>query len=54
MIKCVCGRRFVLVSCGRGKPKIGNAPDVMVALGRQGDRGSYQQWNEDNIACATG
>ena len=27
------------------------APDVMVAFGRpKGDRGSYQQWNEDNIA----
>jgi Uma2 family endonuclease len=34
-----------------GKPKIVNAPDVMVALGRpKGDRGSYQQWNEENIA----
>jgi Uma2 family endonuclease len=27
------------------------APDAMVALGRpQGDRGSYKQWEEDNIA----
>jgi Uma2 family endonuclease len=27
------------------------APDVMVAFGRpKGDRGSYQQWREDNIA----
>ena len=26
------------------------APDVMVILGRpKGDRGSYQQWKEDNI-----
>ncbi|MGC1392859.1 MAG: Uma2 family endonuclease [Coleofasciculaceae cyanobacterium] len=34
-----------------GKPKIVNAPDVMVVLGRpKGERGSYQQWNEDNIA----
>ena len=34
-----------------GKPNIVNAPDVMVVLGRpKGDRGSYQQWNEDNIA----
>lgn len=34
-----------------GKPKIVNAPDVMVVLGRpKGDRGSYQQWNEDNVA----
>lgn len=34
-----------------GKPKIVNAPDVMVVLGRpKGDRGSYQQWNEAGIA----
>jgi Uma2 family endonuclease len=34
-----------------GKPNIVNAPDLMVVLGRpKGDRGSYQQWNEDNIA----
>ncbi len=34
-----------------GKPNIVNAPDVMVVLGRsKGDRGSYQQWNENNIA----
>jgi Uma2 family endonuclease len=34
-----------------GKPKIANAPDVMVVFGRlKGDRGSYRQWNEDNIA----
>ena len=34
-----------------GKPKIVNAPDVMVVLGRpKGDRGSYQQWREANIA----
>ncbi|MBW4545093.1 MAG: Uma2 family endonuclease [Symplocastrum torsivum CPER-KK1] len=34
-----------------GKPKIVNAPDVMVVLGRpKGNRGSYQQWNEDNVA----
>ncbi|WP_204104866.1 MULTISPECIES: Uma2 family endonuclease, partial [Spirulina sp. CCY15215] len=27
------------------------APDVMVALGRpKGDRGSYRQWEEENIA----
>lgn len=26
------------------------APDVMVVFGRpKGDRGSYQQWREDNI-----
>jgi Uma2 family endonuclease len=35
----------------QGKPNIVNAPDVMVVLGRpKGDRGSYQQWNEGNIA----
>ncbi|WP_204103643.1 MULTISPECIES: Uma2 family endonuclease, partial [Spirulina sp. CCY15215] len=32
------------------KPKK-QAPDVMVVLGRpKGDRGSYLQWKEDNIA----
>lgn len=31
--------------------KIVTAPDVMVAMGRpKGDRGSYKQWEEDNIA----
>ncbi|MGF1602434.1 MAG: Uma2 family endonuclease [Thermosynechococcaceae cyanobacterium] len=34
-----------------GEPKIRQAPDAMVVLGRpKGDRGSYQQWKEDNIA----
>ncbi len=34
----------------QGKPKIVNAPDVMVIFGRpKGDRGSYRQWQEDNI-----
>ncbi|MEO1622421.1 MAG: Uma2 family endonuclease [Cyanobacteria bacterium J06632_3] len=34
-----------------GSPKIRQAPDVMVAFGRpKGDRGSYQQWLEANIA----
>ena len=34
-----------------GNNKIRQAPDVMVAFGRPaGDRGSYQQWKEDNIA----
>lgn len=34
-----------------GKPHIVNSPDVMVVLDRpKGDRVSYQQWNEDNIA----
>ncbi len=34
-----------------GNNKIRNAPDVMVVFGRpKGDRGSYQQWKEDNIA----
>lgn len=33
-----------------GDPKKRMAPDVMVAFGRpKGDRGSYQQWLEDNI-----
>ena len=33
-----------------GKNTICYAPDVMVAFGRpKGYRGSYQQWNEDNI-----
>lgn len=34
-----------------GRPDIRNAPDVMVVFGRpKGDRGSYQQWKEENIA----
>ena len=34
---------------GDNKTSIG--PDVMVVLGRpKGDRGSYQQWEEENIA----
>jgi Uma2 family endonuclease len=34
-----------------GQSKIVTAPDVMVAVGRpKGDRGSYKQWEEDNIA----
>lgn len=33
-----------------GNPKLRQAPDVMVVFGRpKGDRGSYQQWREDNI-----
>ncbi|WP_373545053.1 Uma2 family endonuclease [Chamaesiphon sp.] len=33
-----------------GNPKYRVAPDVMVAFGRpKGDRGSYKQWQEDNI-----
>ncbi|NET01235.1 MAG: Uma2 family endonuclease [Sphaerospermopsis sp. SIO1G1] len=33
-----------------GSTKIKQAPDVMVVFGRpKGDRGSYQQWKEDNI-----
>ncbi|MDY7012595.1 MAG: Uma2 family endonuclease [Cyanobacteriota bacterium] len=33
-----------------GRPDIKKAPDVMVAFGRpRGDRGSYKQWEEDNI-----
>jgi Uma2 family endonuclease len=34
-----------------GNPKIRQAPDVMVAFGRpKGDRGSYKQWEEANVA----
>ncbi len=34
----------------KGEPKIRTAPDAMVVFGRpKGDRGSYQQWTEDNI-----
>jgi len=34
-----------------GKPDIRVAPDVFVVFGRpKGDRGSYRQWQEDNIA----
>lgn len=34
-----------------GRPDIRQAPDVMVAFGRpNGDRGSYRQWEEENIA----
>ncbi|MGA1283991.1 MAG: Uma2 family endonuclease [Prochlorothrix sp.] len=34
-----------------GDNKIRQAPDVMVVFGaKKGDRGSYQQWKEDNIA----
>jgi len=33
-----------------GHPEIRIAPDAMVVLGRpKGDRGSYRQWEEDNI-----
>lgn len=33
-----------------GHPEIRQAPDVMVAFGRpKGDRGSYKQWEEENI-----
>ncbi len=42
------GRRCSFVQAGR---QICYAPDVMVVFGRpKGDRGSYQQWREDNIA----
>ncbi|WP_377475083.1 MAG: Uma2 family endonuclease [Microcoleus anatoxicus] len=34
----------------QGNDKIRQAPDAMVVFGRpKGDRGSYQQWKEDNI-----
>lgn len=33
-----------------GNPLIRQAPDVMVVFGRpKGDRGSYQQWKEENV-----
>ncbi|MEC4805732.1 MAG: Uma2 family endonuclease, partial [Jaaginema sp. PMC 1080.18] len=33
-----------------GQPKIRIAPDAMVIFGRpKGDRGSYRQWEEENI-----
>ncbi len=33
-----------------GNNKLRQAPDVMVAFGRpKGDRGSYQQWKEENV-----
>jgi Uma2 family endonuclease len=35
----------------KGDNKMRTAPDVMVVLGRpKGDRGSYRQWEEENIA----
>ena len=34
-----------------GNNKVVNAPDIMVVFGRpKGERGSYKQWEEDNIA----
>ncbi len=34
-----------------GQPNIADAPDTMVVFGRpKGDRGSYKQWQEDNLA----
>jgi Uma2 family endonuclease len=34
-----------------GRPDLRVAPDVLVAFGRpKGDRGSYQQWREDQVA----
>lgn len=33
-----------------GQPEINNTPDVLVVFGRPpGDRGSYRQWQEDNV-----
>lgn len=35
----------------RGNPRIVTAPDALVAFGRPpGDRGSYRQWEEGNVA----
>ncbi len=34
----------------QGNNRIAAAPDVLVAIGRpKGHRGSYQQWQEDNV-----
>ncbi len=34
-----------------GEPKIRMAPDVLLVFGRpKGDRGSYRQWQEENVA----
>ena len=34
-----------------GRPNVATAPDVLVVFGRpKGDRGSYRQWAENNIA----
>ena len=33
-----------------GQPEVRTAPDVLVVFGRpKGDRGSYRQWEEDNV-----
>jgi Uma2 family endonuclease len=33
-----------------GQPEVRTAPDVLVVFGRpKGDRGSYKQWEEDNV-----
>lgn len=35
----------------QGQPKVRQAPDVFVVFGRpKGDRGSYKQWEEGNVA----
>ncbi|WP_124978412.1 Uma2 family endonuclease [Aphanothece sacrum] len=35
----------------QGDNKIRQAPDIMIVIGRpKGDRGSYRQWEEDNMA----
>lgn len=35
----------------QGRPFLSVAPDIMVAFGRsKGERGSYEQWKEENIA----
>ena len=40
-----------LIYVKEGFPKLRRAPDTYVAFGRpKGDRGSYKQWVEDNIA----
>ncbi len=35
----------------QSQPTIRSAPDILIVFGRpKGDRGSYQQWREDNLA----
>jgi Uma2 family endonuclease len=46
----VRGDNSASLSPGGGSMETRIAPDVMVVIGRpKGDRGSYQQWNENNV-----
>ncbi len=57
-LECLFANNFNVFVAGdllwypqQGKPDIRVAPDVMVVFGREkGDRGSYRQWEENNIA----